>query len=796
MKRLAILQLILISCFCINSFTSRAQYFRKNIDKTENNLVSPPGDTIHAIHYDINLLSIDFTSHQISAFTTVRLVPKINNISEFSLELINLSVDSVFLNGQMTGNFYQGDSLISLHLDSPAGIEDTMEVTMYYHGVPFHEDWGGFHFSNDYAFNLGVGISFIPHNLGKSWFPCIDDFTDRAGYDVSATVDQGYTAIGGGLLVDKTINGDGTITYHWHINHTIPTYLASIAIGDYTMISDTFQGQQQEVPVDIFVRPIDSSKVAGTFVHLKEVLSIFENLMGPYPWSRVGYTGTALGAMEHVSNIFIPNSMINGGTGNESILVHELSHMWVGDMVTCASPYEMWLNEGWAEFFGMYYAAILYNNYDLFKTSMRTNLADVMQFCHTPGGDGAYFPQNNIPQSHTYGMTAYNKGAASTQALRFYLGDSLFFGGLKAYLANFAYNSATSYDMRDFLTTYSGIDMNGFFDNWVFNPGTPHYSVDSFEVIPSGDQFQVSIHMKQKRKGGDFSGNDNIVELMFMSQDWQRFSDTVKFSGPVGTSVKMLPFAPVAIFPDPEEKMCDATTDSYKVFTSASEYTFPSSFFKISIEQLNDSAFIQAVHNWVPPDSLKQAVPGLRLSDYRYWTINGVIPQDFQASGSFFYTRNNYLDNTLILNQTDSLVILYRKDASEDWHSIPFSKAGIWSIGNLNVPNLQLGDYVLAVYDNQVGINEYQDSPGGKLEIFPNPSNGYYKIRCSIDEPATLRIFNISGRLIEEMPVYPEQKDLRWEPGNIAEGSYMLCLYSDDQKKLDWKKVLYLHSSY
>jgi aminopeptidase N len=142
-----------------------------------------------------------------------------------------------------------------------------------------------------------------------------------------------------------------------------------------------------------------------------------------------------------------------------------------------------------------------------------------------------------------------------------------------------------------------------------------------------------------------------------------------------------VPFAPEAVMMDLEEKLCDATTDYFQTVNSTGEYEFPNTFFNIDVEQITDSAFFRVTHNWAPPDSLKTPVPGLRLSDYRYWKIDGIFPEDFIATGRFCYNRNNYLDNTLILSLTDSVVILYRSSPAEDWQSINFTKVGIWMIG-------------------------------------------------------------------------------------------------------------------
>ncbi len=748
-------------------------------------------DYLDVTQYEIHLQEINIGNHSIAGFTKITITTLQDNTDMIHLELIELSVDSVFLDG-LVAAYNQTDTTVEIPLSNPINPGDTVSLEVYYHGQPYYDDWGGFHFSGDYAFNLGVGLSEIPHNLGKAWFPCIDNFTDRANYDVYATVGEGKMAVCGGLLIETMAGSDNSVTYHWQISHSLPTYLVSIAAGDYVAVRDTFSGMQADIPIDIYVRPQDTVKVAGTFVHLKDVLALYEGYMGPYPWGRVGYVGTAKGAMEHVANIAVPHFTISGSTSYESLMMHELTHMWLGDQVTCASAEEMWLNEGWATFFQMYYTVELYGG-ELFRESMRDLHADVLQSCHTPGGDGAYFQLNNIPQTHTYGMTAYDKGSTVVQALRFYMGDSLFFETLKAYTSALQYNSATSYDMRDLFTSYSGIDMWDFFENWVFTAGTPHYSPDSFSIVANRDQYYVTVHLKQKRKGHDFVGNSNIVEVTFMDDEWNVYTDTIHFSGPAGYSLKTLPFAPATVFIDLEEKMCDATTDNYKIIDETGDYNYDKTFFKLVVEDISDSAFIQVTHNWAPPDSLKEAVSGLRISDYRYWRVAGIIPESFQATGKFFYSTNSYLDNTLITGETDSVVILYRKDASEDWQPVYFEQIGLWYVGNLIIPELQMGEYTLAVWDTQVSTPEEVAVTDPVMQVYPNPSNDTFMISLEIQDACQLEIIDISGRMVQTYAVSPGQQTITWQPGPLPEGKYFIFLKSKWNEILARKRVIYLH---
>ena len=739
------------------------------------------GDSLHAVHYEINLSEINTVDKTISAFTSVLLTPLEDDISGISLQLIELSVDSVFIEGVLSSYTYS-DGIVQMPLAETISIGDTIEVVVYYHGQPFNEAWGGFHFSGDYAFNLGVGFQSIPHNLGKSWFPCIDDFTDRATYDLYATVDNTKKAIGGGILIETIDNNNGTSTWHWRLNQNIPTYLESVMTGDYVLSLDEYYGIEDTLPINIYTRPQDAEKVEGTFVNLKDITRFFEDHFGPYPFERIGFTATSLGAMEHATNVSYPHSGINGNTSQEWWYTHELSHMWFGDMITCSTAEDMWINEGWATFCQIFYLEGLYS-YEDYLEAMRDKHKEVLQTTHIV--DNGYYALNNIPQQYTYGSTAYDKGAVVTNALRTYLGDSIFFDGIKAMLQNFAFQSISSYDMRDFLSNHTGIDMDGFFDTWVFTPGTPHYSIDSTNFTEG----QLDIWAKQKFKGADYIGDHHIVQIAYLNDGFDLVFDTIVFSGQTGHSTKQLSFQPLAIMVDPLERMMDATTDNFMEFASPQEFIFPETYFKIIIEQLDEEAFIQATHNWVSPDSLKTQVPGLKLSNSRYWKIDGFIPEGMQAQGRFYYDNGQYLDSDLIESQTDSVAILYREGAADDWHIISQTRMGIWSVGYIFVDELKKGEYTLAAYDlsvDQVNIEANID-----YKVYPNPTKGNIKFDFPSSGEYMVRLVDSKGIIVDSLTFTEKRK--KWNPGNgsLGTGPYLLYIYNMD-KLISVDKIIFV----
>ena len=669
--------------------TSFAQF-----STVENKAKSVYSDTIEATHYDIHLTSIHQTNKTIEGYTTVSLFSKTGPLSVIRLELASLKVDSVFIGGNRTTAFSQVPNQVIIPLPVPIESREKIQVTIYYHGHPFVDPsgWGGFHFSGDYVLNLGVGFDAIPHNLGKAWFPCIDDFHDRANYDIYLTTSNNKKAISGGRLIEVHDNGNNTSTWHWRTEYTIPTYLASATIGKYELVADTFNGQQSRVPVTIYCRPSDTAKTAGTFVHLLRILQVFEKYFGPYPFERVGFTGSpgGLGAMEHASNITYPFRAWTGTTDQEWWYAHELSHMWFGDKVTCASAEDMWLNEGWAVWCESLFREDIYGR-KAYKDNMRSKLKDVLQSAHIT--DGGYYALYGIPQTLTYSTTVYQKGGQVAHTLRGYMGDSLFFGGIKAYLNQYAYQYASTQDLEKFLGTYSGMNLRPFFDAWVYQPGFPHFSVDSVTTRKGKNGYDVTVFVRQRLLGRTQYAAYNHLEITFMDKKWHSVTDTLVFSGPAGNKTFHLPFVPVTAMADLDEKISDATTDEAKTITKAGQVEYPQSFCTVIAEKVPDSALVRITNNWIEADTAKLLEPGLQMIGTQYWTVEGIFPKGFSATAKFAYNNTAGRYPALSVTPGKTPVLLYRPGAGHRWKEINSSTEGSGTLGTITTANLKPGEY-------------------------------------------------------------------------------------------------------
>ena len=199
-------------------------------------------------------------------------------------------------------------------------------------------------------------------------------------------------------------------TWHWHLSDAIPTYLSSVAVGPFMCISDVYNGQAEEISIQLWAHPSDSSSTVQTFSKLKQVLQAFEECFGPYRWQRVGYVMVPFdgGAMEHATNIAFPESSLGGGLATENLYAHELSHHWFGDLITCASAPDMWINEGWASFCENIFKEKVYG-FESAQSHLMANHLKVLQTAHTD--DGGYYAVAGVPHNITYGTTVYDKGA-------------------------------------------------------------------------------------------------------------------------------------------------------------------------------------------------------------------------------------------------------------------------------------------------------------------------------------------------------------------------------------------------
>lgn len=708
---------------------------------------------VDALHYNVYLDSIDFTNQQIFGKTNIKLLIDTNELTEIQLDLLDLVVDSVKSEDTLS-NFNYDNSTITIY----GAFSDTVSITVYYHGHPTLDTsgWGGFYFSGEYAFNMGIGLENIPHNLARAWFASIDNFTDKATYDYFIKTNINKKAICGGIFVDSTFINSSTIQWHWHNPHPIPAYLASVAIGPYVAWKDTVLGENGIIPIEIYVPSSSLDKVPGSFQNLKAIFHIFEKYYGPYRWSKIGFLGVPFngGAMEHAMNIAYPISCINGNLTYESLYAHEFSHHWFGDLVTCKTAEEMWINEGWARFSEILFTEKLYGK-NAANTMVKNLTADVLSKAHIE--DGGFYSLCDIPQTATYGTTVYDKGALIANTLRNYLNDSLFFGATKYFLNQFAWSNASCDDMQNSFEQYAGNYLTNFFQNYLYNTGSPHYRIDTFTVHHNCGVNFIQLYTSQHRFGGDFLTESDSIEIWLWGPNRELDSLKINLGYINGITSFNHMIAPVDIWIDPNQKTADAIINGYTVMKNTNNYSIPHTNVTITPTYLADSLEVFVEHHFIGPDQLFKDNPIYRVSPNHYWTIH--IPYLYNSSvkARFLYNRSPYntsdpsdLPLLSTSSSVDSLVLVYRKNSHEPWQIVNFTKSGNQMAGYLLTDNAKPGDYAFAVSDPGVGTNDILNN-NPYFEIYPNPTMDYVNIQSS--SPGTIQIFTTLGELIYEQNI-------------------------------------------
>lgn len=765
-----------------------------NISNFSQNL---SGENIDIQEYIINLDITDISGKFISGYTDIIFNPIEENINNISLDLLKLNVDFITCNACDISNYTYNDSVLNINFASAFNLEDEISIRVYYNGNPILDPsgWGGFYFVGDYAFNLGVGFKDIPHAYGRVWFPCKDSFTDKAKVTCKITSLENHTAVCGGELINIITNTeDNTKTWEWKLEKPVPTYLVSVAVGPYKLISHNYQGVEKEIPIDFYIHPNDSSKTVNSFANIDTVMAVYENLFGAYPWNRVGYVAVAFnsGAMEHVTNIAMGRGFITGDLTYEDLYYHELAHMWFGNLVTCSSAEDMWLNEGWAT-----YCETIFREFVKSKENAlnfrRSAHEQVLRVYHHK--DGGFHPLYPISQDITYSSTVYQKGASVAHALRGYLGDSVFFTTIKEYLRQNAYTSKSSYDLRDFITNHTGIDLTDFFQDWVFTPGFVHYSIDSTKVSANGSNFDVTVFMKQKLRGRNVFANSNKVPISFMNENFETITKIIDFDGEFGEQTFTLPFNPMLSLCDYFEQISDASIDETKFINSTGTKNYNNTFFKAIVNSAdeNDTAMLRITHNWVAPDNFKNEIPGLIIADNRFWTVEGNFPNNFSASAEFAYSNatgsgNLYLDNEFITNSLDSLVLLYRPNRAIDWQIENATNSKF--LKKFTVESLKSGEYCLAIYDWEKYLQVENNKIQLTSNIFPNPNNGCFEIALDEKFSGKINIFDINGRLCWGKDFFEENENISISVQNLKSGMYFLNAKSFDGKLFINKKII------
>lgn len=783
--------LLAIMLFCFSFYKGQHQCSHKHFQlPLSTKAANERSDTVDVLNYNVYLDVTDFIGQTLKGNCEIDFVALQNNINTISLDLLQMSVDSIVSDNQLLTYTYN-DTLLIASLPATLNVDDTSSLIVYYQGSPQGDPsgWGGWYWQSAYSYNLGVGFEANPHNYGRVWHPCVDNFVERATYDYSILTSGGKTSYANGLMVSEQVVGTDSLLRQWRMDESIPTYLACLAVSNYTHVESNYISTltTDTVPMYLISVPADTSNFKSSFVNLGNTVKGFEEDYGPYNWSKVGFHLVPFnsGAMEHATSIAYPRSAANGGLGSETLMAHELSHHWWGNLVTCRTAEDMWINEGFAAYSERLFLEHQYG-YESYIDDIKTNHLDVLHRTHL--NDGGYYAISGVPHNITYGDHSYNKGADVAHTMRSYFGDSLFFIGLKSFLADNMFKDVSSTDFMNHLNVINGIDATDFFNNWVFSPGFPHFSIDSMTVAPNGGNYDVELFVKQKLKAAPNFYSNVPLEVTFKANDWTEQTESFVMSGQNDSFLFTIPFNPELAFLNPNDKISQAVTGEGVVLTSAGTKIYSYPLYRMSVSSITDSVYVRMEHHWAAPDDFTDVENDwmYHISPDRYWRVDGIVSGSISATQSFMLDGKNTLSGSLDTGlvalpgfHEDSLVMFYRESAGHNWEAIQgttISNLGSSTddFARINVDNFKFGEYAFGWKKSTVGIKEKITK--NEFNIYPNPSANLVNIDLSAYEAEnfTISVFDMNGKLQITQNTVASQAFM--DVSNLSNGNYLISV--------------------
>lgn len=320
-------------------------------------------------------------------------------------------------------------------------------------------------------------------------FPCFDEPSFKATFDLSVVADTGDTAISNGRIVSDTPGpAPGKHTLRFSTSPVMSTYLVALAVGDFECV----EGKAEGVPIRVCAVP--GKKELGRYALrvAEHVLPEFNRYYGiPYPFGKldmVALPDYEWGGMENTASVFYrerallldeKTASVGSRRGTASIVSHEIAHQWFGDLVTLAWWDNVWLNEGFATHMTRKPLVSWDPAWDqsLEEAQATAGVLDVDGFEATR----AIRQNGETPAEikELFDGIAYQKGAALLRMIETWLGPEAFRKGVHDYLQKYANGNATAEDLWTELTRVSGKPVDKVMASFVDQAGAPLVTVET-----------------------------------------------------------------------------------------------------------------------------------------------------------------------------------------------------------------------------------------------------------------------------------------------------------------------------
>jgi aminopeptidase N len=457
----------------------------------------------------------------------------------------NMVIDSAKINGAPVTHQFVGDDGLRLNLQPPLIQGDSCTASLWYHGRPILSNMGAL-FWEYHSGNVPIIFSLSEPEGARTWWPCKDVPWDKATSRVVWTVPENLLATSNGLLQSVTIPQPGWKSYEWVENYPITTYLICITATNFTHLRGWYVSANDSLPLDNYVYPEDSANALISFEYLPQMIGYYASLFGEYPFIAEKYGHAAFpwsGAMEHQTLTSYYEGAINGQHNWDWMMAHELSHQWWGDLVTCGTWADIWLNEGFATYCDALWAYHT-GGQEAFQQRMEGFRWDYMFSPYGEQYEGRFPIYNPV---NMWGTTVYQKGAWILHMLRWVMGEAAFWNFWPVYRQTYAPGNVpgnvVTAQMQQTASQVAGQDLGWFFDEWIYLAGYPEYHW-GWQTQPQSDSTLVLLSIQQVQTTQFQTPEvfnmpvpiqivraaDTLAWVVQNNQRWQAFSTTVSGS--------------------------------------------------------------------------------------------------------------------------------------------------------------------------------------------------------------------------------------------------------------------------
>ena len=431
----------------------------------------PEGDQTNydVTWYDITI-RVNDTTEILYGVVTFIAKATVNGVAAIDFNFYNgMSVDQIIApSGLLT--FTRTGDFVTVNLGQSYDIGEEFTFDVHYSGHPTE---GGLQaFSFDWYLSHRAITTLSEPYFAHTWWPCKDlmeDKPDSIGIHIEVDTTF-YCASNGTLDSITTLPGSNSRTFHYTCHYPIATYLFSVSIAPYTVWEQdyVYNGGLDTMPVIHHPYPSRYTQSLTTWINTPAYITGLADAYGPYPFPNDKYGHANFnwgGAMEHQTC-----TSMNGTSDfgfNTWVIVHELSHQWWGNLVTCKSWHDIWLNEGWAS-----YSEAVYQLYASGWSAYRTYMNSMAY-----KGAGTVWCDDTTSVNRIFsGSLSYDKGAWVVHMLRGYVGEDAFAAGIEAYRNEYAYGAATTAEFQQTWENATGVDLDQFIIQWIYGQYCPTYN--------------------------------------------------------------------------------------------------------------------------------------------------------------------------------------------------------------------------------------------------------------------------------------------------------------------------------